>query len=365
MTGIAALLAQVIAGSRPGVASSDWEPAVLASMAEHHGVGALVWEASGADAMLAVHEALDATVRAAVAREVFVQREVRAVTAALAKEGLRALLLKGTALAYSTYPRPWLRPRTDTDLLIAPADADAVSRVLGAALGYERTDALTSGSLVSHQWAFERRDSHGVRHVLDLHWKIVNPHMLADALAFDELWGTAATVPPLGEAARVPSSLASLALACIHRVAHHQGQDRLIWLYDIHLLASRLTDAEWQALSDLAVRRGIAAICLDGLRVAHGALGTTVPAGIASRLEAAAPREPSRRFVSDALNRRGVLMSDLAVLPGWSDRLRLLREHAFPPAAFIRRRYGVTSPIWLPALYVHRLVTGAYKWVRP
>ena len=32
----------------------------------------------------------------------------------------------------------------------------------------------------------------------------------------------------------------ALVLACIHRLAHHQGRDRLVWLYDIHLLAGRL-----------------------------------------------------------------------------------------------------------------------------
>ena len=365
MTGIAALIARVIAGDRVELTGRESDPFAIASVAEHHGVGALLWEATGDAAMAAVHEALDATVRAAITREVFVQREVRAITASLDHEGLPALLLKGTALAYTAYARPWLRPRTDTDLLIRGEDAAAVSRVLAAALGYERTDAVTSGTLVSHQRAFERRDPHGVRHVLDVHWKIVNPHMLADALTFDDLRAASAVVPALGGAAHAPAPGDSLALACIHRAAHHHGHERLVWLYDIHLLASSFGAAGWEAFGELVVSRRVAAICLDGLQAAGEALGTVVPPDIAARLAAAAAREPSRRFVTRTLNRRGVLLSDLSVLPAWSDRVRLLREHAFPPAAFIRRRYGVTSPIWLPALYVHRLVTGAYKWVRP
>jgi hypothetical protein len=189
--------------------------------------------------------------------------------------------------------------------------------------------------------------------------------MLADALTFDDLWTGSAVVHALGCAAHAPAPGRSLALACIHRAAHHQGHERLVWLYDIHLLASPFGAADWEAFGELVASRGVAAICLDGLQAAGDAFGTVVPAATAARLEAAAAREPSRRFVTRTLNRRGVLLSDLAVLPSWSDRVRLLREHAFPPAAFIRRRYGVTRPIWLPALYVHRLLTGAYKWVRP
>jgi hypothetical protein len=60
-----------------------------------------------------------------------------------------------------------------------------------------------------------------------------------------------------------------------------------------------------------------------------------------------------------------ILASDLKALPGWRQRLRLLREHVFPPAGYIRRRYAVSSPLALPALYAHRFVTGAFKWRRP
>ena len=52
----------------------------------------------------------------------------------------------------------------------------------------------------------------------------------------------------------------------MHRVAHHHDEaDRFKWLYDIHLLASRLTDAEWERFTTLAAARGIAAVCREGL----------------------------------------------------------------------------------------------------
>ena len=60
------------------------------------------------------------------------------------------------------------------------------------------------------------------------------------------------------------------------------------------------------------------------------------------------------------MHKRDVLVSDSAVLRDWKSRV-LLREHAFPPAAFIRQRYGVRQPGPLPALYLHRLVVGVYR----
>ena len=106
-------------------------------------------------------------------------------------------------------------------------------------------------------------------------------------------------------------------------------------------------------------------MCLDGLQQARDQLGASLPTSVEGALAAAAPSEPSRRYLEGLLNRRQVLASDLAALGSWRARLRLIREHAFPPAAFIRERYGVKSSLLLPALYVHRLLTGAHKWVRP
>ena len=276
----------------------------------------------------------------------------------------RALVTKGSALAYTVYPSPWLRPRTDTDLLVPYSDVPAATQALEGC-GYSRSDALTSGTLVSHQVAFERVDAHGVHHVVDLHWKIVNPQMLADSLPFEDLWRTSQQAPRLGPAARVPSAVASIALGCIHRLAHHQGHDRLVWLYDLKLLTSGFGDADWDELTRLACQQGIAGLCVDGLRQSRDRLGGRLPEPVDATLAQSAPSEPSRVYLQGTVHKRDVLVSDLNALRNWRSRLRLLREHAFPPAAFIRQRYGVDNRWPLPVLYLHRLVNGVFRWVRP
>jgi hypothetical protein len=39
-----------------------------------------------------------------------------------------------------------------------------------------------------------------------------------------------------------------------------------------------------------------------------------------------------------------------------------VREHLFPPMAYMRKAYGVTNPVLLPFTYVIRTVTGVRKW---
>jgi hypothetical protein len=359
-------LARILRGDVSPAEMRSWPADEIATEAIEHGVDRVVWQALSRtpEAPEPLTETLHARKQLATALELLEQPAVEAMLSSLDHAGVRTLLIKGTALAYGLYDAPWLRPRVDTDLFVAYGDSTAAERALIAA-GYVRSHAVTSGELVSQQASFERVTASGVSHVVDLHWRIVNPQILADSLRFEDLWRDALPIPALGPSARMPSHAASLVLACIHRLAHHQGHDRLIWLEDIHRLGARLDDAGWRELVQMASERRVAGLCLDGLRQAHAQLGATLPAAVEQALALAAPSEPSHRYLEVQLNRRQILASDLAVLGSWRARLRLIREHAFPPAAFIREKYGVKNSLWLPVLYVYRLLTGAHKWVKP
>ena len=69
-------------------------------------------------------------------------------------------------------------------------------------------------------------------------------------------------------------------------------------------------------------------------------------------------------YLDGRVTRSDVLISDLKVLGTWRARAQLLREHVFPSPAFIRQRYGTRTRVMLPAFYLHRLITGASRWVR-
>jgi hypothetical protein len=220
-----------------------------------------------------------------------------------------------------------------------------------------------SGGLIAHQRQYQRRDRYGRTDFVDLHWKITNPHLFAEALTFDELAAAAQSIPQLGEHAHGLSRVHALILACVHRVAHHRNSDLLVWLYDIHMLAGSLDAGERTAFLELAASKRLRSICASGLDIARLKYGTSHPAGWLDRLRPGPDEiEPTAAFLQHGMRRVDILLSDLRAVDGWTRKTRLLREHLFPPAAYMRARYGHDTPLLLA--YVGRVMTGVGKWFR-
>ena len=244
-----------------------------------------------------------------------------------------------------------------------PHARDAVRRIV-LDLGYEPCPAIP-GELVTAQATFEKRHGGRLVHTVDVHWKIFNALPFADVLTYDELAGRAVAVPSLDPSARGLSSVDALVLAAVHRIAHHFDSDHLIWLYDIDLIARSLTHDEWREFAALVRARKVAAVCQRSLQRAVDRFGTNVPAWVWTDLVSgdAAEGERTARYLARRTH-LGVVLDDLRTLSGWRDRWRLVREHAFPPAAYMRSVYAPSSAAPLPLLYARRLLRGGRKWLK-
>ncbi len=292
--------------------------------------------------------------------------ELARVLAALDEVGVQPLLFKGAQLAYTHYASSALRPRVDTDLLIRKADGQATKGVMDR-LGYRR-GTLTSGELVTYQFFYQRQDPWGLKHAYDIHWKVADPQLFADLFSFGELVQDAVRLPAISGHARGLSAVHALLVACVHRIAHHHNSTRLIWHYDTHLLAGGMDGEQFDQLVQLATERRVRAVCARSLALAQRRFGTPVPPAVLEQLGtgvAAGPAEPSAIYLDDGLRKVDILMSDLRCLPSWRARLRLLREHLFPPAAYMLASYAVSRRAVLPFLYAHRILRGAARWLRP
>jgi hypothetical protein len=358
------LLATILRGEAvawPLDADAAFEAALL-DAAHVHGVAALLSPGAVHRWPDTVQIALRNIRRQEAVREAVRREHLLGLLAAFRQADVHCLLLKGAHLAYTVYERPWLRPRFDTDLLVGPgqqARADGVLRALGYA-----PSPQVSGTLVAHQRQYQRRDRFAMADILDLHWKITNPHLFADAVTFDELMAAAQPIALLGDHALGPSNVHALILACVHRVAHHHNSDLLIWLYDIHLLAGAMAAAERDAFAELATVKGLRSVCASGIDHASRRFGTSYPAGWRDRLEIrnAGEVEPSAAFLQQELRQVDILLSDLRAVSGWAPKLRLLREHLFPPPAYVRAKYGPHTPLFVA--YVDRILFGVGKWFR-
>ena len=303
---------------------------------------------------------LIAETRVAAVEEAARSRELVRVVERLESRGCAPVVFKGAALAYTHYEQPWLRPRVDVDVLVGEAQRLAASREF-LDLGYTRPP-FVSGQLVMYQEPFVRAEPGGLEHVFDLHWRIANPQAVSQVLSHAEIAARSIVADGPGGHVRVPCPADALVLACVHRAAHHQDAQDLLWLFDIHLLASRLAEREWRAVLATASAGKVAALCARGLGLAAERFGTAVPAFVSLALQDGAPDEPSAVFLQPALTPAARLWSDLRAL-GPSDRLRLLREIVLPPRAYMRAVHGDRG--WLPWLYVRRVIAGARKWLTP
>lgn len=289
--------------------------------------------------------------------------EVIRVLEALAQAGVRPLVLKGGALAHSHYAEPALRPRSDTDLLVSTQGRGSAEEALRAA-GYVKAEGVT-GEVIAFESLWTLTDAAGYQHRVDLHWRLNNVPALANVLQYEELEARSVALPTLGATARALAPVDALLFACIHRAGHmgeellvdgemRRGSDRLIWLYDIHLLVSGMgPSSRLDEFARVAAERRVRAICLDALLASREAFATVVPPRVLEVLQPNGQGEPSA-YLLQRLDWRRRLAGDLLAIDGWRDRARWLSELAFPSAKYMHWKYPGSARCLLPWLYLRR-----------
>ncbi len=339
------------------IASQLREP--LRRILEKREVAALIGEGIGPLMYAATHDPrFHAEALRVAAAEPLRLEDLREVLQAI---GVRALLVKGTALAYDLYAQPEHRPRTDTDLLIARNDLPAV-RTAMARLGFE--EQITSGDEHGlRQVGFSRVDRFGVEHLYDVHWAVANSPLFADVIRIEEV--EPVPLPKIDANAYGLSRVDALLLACIHRVAHHHDDERLIWLADIALLRSRMTIEEHRLFWERAAERRVLAVCRRSIDVAESWFGGEAEHAAERflRPEQLAQDEPSRVLLDRDVTYGRATLAEMRALP-WSARLTRLRQLAFPPRAFMEEAFATRSAIALPWLYVYRGARGVARLFR-
>lgn len=323
----------------------------------------------GVDGLLAyaigggVDPLVDAERRRLALREGVAHDEMRRVTGAFAAAGIRTAILKGSALAYTHYPEPWVRPRFDLDLLVERADRDR-SREIMRALGYHEGRPMSSRWLMQ-QDAWKRPIGYD-RLDVDVHFELTNRQFFATKLNVTALLSRAVPAPFAGADARQLDPLDALTYACVHRVAHHSHEARLIWHADIARQAAALDPAAVARFVERARASGLASIAAQELRIAsalwNDRSGALAPE-IIHRLAEAGRSETAARFLSGGRGPAGDLWLDLQALPRWRDRAGLVLELLFPTRDYMLRQPGVT-PSNLPWRYIRRYFAWPARWFR-
>jgi hypothetical protein len=295
--------------------------------------------------------------------------ELRSALSALSKAGIAVLILKGTALAYSLYPVPSIRSRGDTDLLVQEKDVPALCDVL-ANLGYLRdTESQGIGSEVN----LTKKDRADLEHVLDVHWRLSSNEVFAKICDWDEACRMSNALPALAPQARGLGYVHALLHACAHRAVHFHSPyyvksepfldgNRLIWLYDMQLLAGAFEEADWSSFVARARERSVSAICSGALYAVADLVGTAVPNSVCAELDNPVRHETSAQLLSGGAWR--ATWVELRAQRDMSAQLKFLRNLFLPDRAYMLRKYA-GKPSWLlPWLYLQRVLEGVHRRIR-
>ena len=333
----------------------------LLNQAIHDGVAPLIchllkpsadWKNLSENFRVALLEQL----RSSAAIEMVRARDLSGLLEAFEKRGITALVIKGGALAYTHYDEPFLRTRCDTDIFIDLGDIRKTRKVF-LDLGYK----LDGQIYKSHQFNGSKF-SFGMWAInYDVHSRLNNCAEYARIISYASARKESLAIPALGDA-RTLGPVHTLLLACMHRAGNpDHDPDRLIWLYDIHLLVSVMPDVQLLRFAQLAVAEHIQGICREAIDKASLYFATRVPAKVQEVLLLPGPdRSPFQRFSRSQL---ALIFDDLKELPDAASRWELVREFLFPSEKYLLTRYGKEGRGWLPFLYLRYVFGGFFSRV--
>lgn len=330
----------IAAALRDGHVEADLvghSPEALVERLEYEGLLAVLewrlrhggaWDAVPADFRIL----LAGGARAAAVGSLALENQLRRIADVLQQQGLSVLLLKGPAVARWLYPSAHLRPVADIDLLFATReDSDRAAgalETLGYRLGY------TPGRF-TYEMTCVPVEGAGARHEIDLHCRLVQPLVFADAIGFGELWQASVPVNGLAGMHRL-AAVHALLHACLHRTVDLvlRRPDRLKWLYDIHLMIDRMDPRDWSEFLRLAVEKRLCSLSLHSLQDATALFGGNMPDEVVAGLDKASATESMDwRRLADW---RYMQWQNWKSLPSTGQRLAWLRERLLPAPSHLR-----------------------------
>lgn len=325
----------------------------------HHGVAALLFHRMRNNPdwqswPLELEQELEQASKAGAAHDLLRTHYLRQLLNALAAKDIPCITTKGEALAVSVYKQPGTRTRSDSDLFIRMGDIAGVRQTV-LDLGYR----VASTVYKSHQFTVVRPgdESYSIR--FDIHWRILNSPRFARVLSFEEAFEGSREVPGMSPM-RILNDSDALMLACMHRFgSERHDRDRLIWIYDVHMLVTEMDEAELLRFSSSVVERHVQDVCLDGLCKAKECFHTGIPPHVKDMLTT--PTPGGSYFESLGKSHLGLLLDDWKALRDRRARMELLKELFVPSSEYLLYKYQKDNRLWLPLLYVRLVLGGLYN----
>ncbi len=283
--------------------------------------------------------------------------------AAFRNAGVPILVLKGPALAYGVYPNSAARPSSDLDLLVPPR-VMAKARAILVALGYTCMGKKYEVSKQLYREELFAPPTNSPMHFwIEVHWDLTEFSWPGRERRVQDLFDRAVNIATDAVRFEGLSPVDALIHRALNNAWWHYRDMRLIWIYDVALLARHLSvPDEWNILQKRCEEWRCRLALELSLRLAQAWAGLQLPTGFDDF--STWPTAAAERKMWTALTQRHTrLFPYLRLLlrgsAGPPELLRASLNLLFPDRAWMRLKYPPADGWRLPGAYVRRW----WRWI--
>ena len=283
------------------------------------------------------------------------------------------IVLKGLWLCEKIYRVPSMRPGGDIDILVPRNDVDACLKLLAEQGIDEFWPNLLKDEYFTRHHLHQQRSTSDLNIWFEIHWALDHPYTLL-TVDYESIFRRARPAQLLGAPVQEmagPDLLLSLA---IHLVKHAVylpslverddlprvvlADGMLMYYIDVSEVIKQHEDIDWDLTIKLAREWGAVDILGSVLRVCKRYFHAPVPDKVLTVLSLSRPWKVTRQLMGRAADqelaayegREGSRFWNLLLASNGAFILRPIRmletlSYFFPPADFLRRRYGTTKPL--------------------
>jgi len=297
------------------------------------------------------------------------ERQLGEIVAAFKDEGVRILVLKGPALGRTIYPDAVLRPASDIDLLVRP-DEFMKARKIFKRIDYQCKSKIFEVFKDFHrEEEFISRTDSRVMHSVDLHWDLHQFFGEKRGNKVEVIFQNAIEVKASDLSFETMHPVDALINAALHLIMHHNQDMRLIWVYDIALLARSLVVPEdWEMLQEKSSEWGARLAVEESLKLAQILTDLQVPKHFDNFSTWPKPAIDELTCMNNAMAKgentdtlfnllKGLYLSSSAKN---FKKITYIFKLIFPDLDYMRHWYPRYNGLLLPLSYARRW----WKWVK-
>jgi len=290
------------------------------------------------------------------------ERQIGEMGEAFRDSGVRALILRGPALAWSVYPDPALRPASDIDLLVHPEQVPLARETLKG-LGYRcLSQRFEVAADFFREEDFIHRDNPRGHLPVDLHWTQWELHPFFESRrgsGVESLFSRAVKITLSNAEYETLHPLDALVQSAIHLALVHRQEMRLIWIQDIALLCRQLEGPDdWEELKKRSVDWRARRATESSLKMAEHWSGLEIPEAMGDFSHWPRPAKDELVIWSTMTKYdwTSLLLKRSMARPfKVKAMIRSLLHLLFPPADIVRQCYPPSREWLLPLSYGRRL----------